>query len=588
MKKVILSIFLAFFPLLCFAQIRSQVCIVRPNYSQNIIDMIYTFVPQLKRLGVEDPNEYIENFLSNGSSGSGFIYVAPNGKNYVITNRHVISDADTSTVIFQNDKDNTTKTFTKLKILAASDELDLAILEFPNDERPFSSGINFFQGDLEDGEQIFTAGYPGLMGTPVWQFGSGHITNNSVYVEQMIKPELSSLIQHSAQVDGGNSGGPLLIKNESGNYEIIGINTWKVYNRQDTNFAIPAATILKFINDVLNENKLQVTDRDTIIVEKSMQLQKTINKFNVTLEEIIDFISIDYVESEGRKIFDKATSFCTAQERRAMNELLKYSPIISVRYTIGWHILNEYHKYETVADNTKKSSVKEDKLPEIAPPVKNEDGETYYTNLFNRITNRVGHVDWIYSNGGWQILKFTNLSKSKANLSTSVTGKKEVEKKVFMPFNVQIAYGKNLLNTKNANSVFNHTASVNITCFDYISVNLLTEVVENPYILIKNEKSSSGIKSIIPELGIQFQIPQNFSKTIVMPYINLNGGIQITNLNDPLIKIVASGNLGGRFYFVFNEDKFGIFIDTSFGIKVGLNKFEIINSPFNISLGIAF
>ena len=127
---------------------------------------------------------------------------------------------------------------------------------------------------------------------------------------------------------------------------------------------------------------------------------------------IADFISIDYVESEGRKIFDKATSFCTAQERRAMNELLKYSPIISVRYTIGWHILNEYHKYETVADNTKKSSVKEDKLPEIAPPVKNEDGETYYTNLFNRITNRVGHVDWIYSNGGWQILKFTNLSKN--------------------------------------------------------------------------------------------------------------------------------------------------------------------------------
>ena len=145
-----------------------------------------------------------------------------------------------------------------------------------------------------------------------------------------------------------------------------------------------------------------------------------------------------------------------------------------------------------------------------------------------------------------------------------------------------------MLNTKNANSVFNHTASVNITCFDYISVNLLTEIVENPYILIKNEKSSSGIKSIIPELGIQFQIPQNFSKTIVMPYINLNGGIQITNLNDPLIKIVASGNLGGRFYFVFNEDKFGIFIDTSFGIKVGFNKFEIINSPFNISLGIAF
>ena len=42
-----------------------------------------------------------------------------------------------------------------------------------------------------------------------------------------MNPDISSLIQHSAEVDRGNSGGPLLIpsKTTETGYLVIGINT---------------------------------------------------------------------------------------------------------------------------------------------------------------------------------------------------------------------------------------------------------------------------------------------------------------------------------------------------------------------------
>ena len=104
MKKYLITIILCLVPFFVFAQVRSKVCIVRPNYSDKVVNMINDFIPRLTRMGVEDPQKYVDDFLTKGISGSGFVYVAPDGKNYIITNRHVISDAATSTVIFEDEK----------------------------------------------------------------------------------------------------------------------------------------------------------------------------------------------------------------------------------------------------------------------------------------------------------------------------------------------------------------------------------------------------------------------------------------------------------------------------------------------------
>ena len=164
MKKKFISIFVfLILNFILFADVRDFVCIVHPNYSEELIENLNSFVPYLDKLEVEDSEQYISDFVEKGISGSGFVYIGPDGKNYIITNRHVIRDASTSTIIFENAKTKTKKTISGMKILASDAELDLAILEFPSGKQLFTSGLTFSTADVSDGDTVYTAGYPGLI-----------------------------------------------------------------------------------------------------------------------------------------------------------------------------------------------------------------------------------------------------------------------------------------------------------------------------------------------------------------------------------------------------------------------------------------
>ena len=136
MNKKIFTLFLMI--LSCFmlqAQIRSFVGIVRPAYHDDTINFLETFKDDLKKEGYKDYAKYIESYLKGGF-GSGFVYVDAKGRNYIITNRHVIAQGDSVTVEFENE-DGSSTTFKNLKILLADEDLDLAILSFENNEKPF-------------------------------------------------------------------------------------------------------------------------------------------------------------------------------------------------------------------------------------------------------------------------------------------------------------------------------------------------------------------------------------------------------------------------------------------------------------------
>ena len=608
MKKLISTIIICLIPLIAFAQVRNKVCIVRPNYSEKVVQMINDFIPRLEKLDVENPQQYVDDFLTKGISGSGFVYVAPNGKNYIITNRHVISDAATSTVIFEDEKTKTQKTFSGMKILAADAALDLAILEFPENEQPFTTGFDFFEGNINDGDPVFTAGFPGLMGNPVWQFGTGIITNSSVQVEELINPEISFLIQHSAQVDGGNSGGPLLIKTKEENFEVIGINTWKLRNRQDTNFAIPSSTVLKYIDSVLAGEKNSLNDYASDITKKATKLHKSLNKYNVTFEELVDYISIDYVEAEGKKIFDNVINRCSYENRKTMNSILeKYSPIESVRYAIGWYIFNEFHKEEYITDRSKKSSVKENKLPQLNPPEQIEGTEYWNTRLLNGNTRRTLVITWAYINGGWEILTVKNKSATKEDFETARKSNLKKSKKppvqipegkgtkfgktvLYMPFNFQFAYGNNYLSPQFPKFNLTNTLDLNIKIKNYLSTTIATDLnVEDVFIYHYDDNPPNNhIRSVTPYAGIQLQLPFIMQRKIVMPYIAFQGGADFSNFSDLQTNFVGRSKLGSRFYVLIAQNKLGIFFDANFFYKLNFNDFSKNDYALNLSAGLAF
>jgi len=127
---------------------------------------------------------------------------------------------------------------------------------------------------------VWSAGFPGLGSDPMWQLGKGTVTNARAKIKELLSPDISTLIQHSAQVDAGNSGGPLLTadsKSEAG-YSVIGINTWKATYRESTNFSIPASIIKSFVQrNIAGEKKQNIDERVKQFVKSTADKNELFN-----------------------------------------------------------------------------------------------------------------------------------------------------------------------------------------------------------------------------------------------------------------------------------------------------------------------
>jgi Trypsin-like peptidase domain len=146
--------------------------------------------------------------------GSGFVVEATG---LVVTNFHVIRDAARATVQFQ-----TGDSYAVEGVLEADVARDFAILKVKAVDLP---ALRFANSDLVDpGEIVFAMGSP--LGRPA--------TITAGNFSQFREKDGFRMMQHSAPIAPGNSGGPLVL--ETG--EVIGINTERI---EDTamSFALP-------------------------------------------------------------------------------------------------------------------------------------------------------------------------------------------------------------------------------------------------------------------------------------------------------------------------------------------------------------
>lgn len=168
----------------------------------------------------QDPNSPFEKFFRNymnrrgipddGNNhlqalGSGFV-VDPAG--WIVTNYHVIKDADQITVTLQNNH------VLKATLKGFDERTDLALLKI-NPKSPLTA-TSFGNSDQSRvGDWVLAIGNPyGLSGTVT----SGIISSRGRDIEQ---GPYDDFIQTDAPINKGNSGGPLF--NMKG--EVIGINT---------------------------------------------------------------------------------------------------------------------------------------------------------------------------------------------------------------------------------------------------------------------------------------------------------------------------------------------------------------------------
>ncbi len=241
------------FVLLCLASItfaqglRHSVCVVKPELSDADKMFMGDYALYIARAGMTGASRAITGYKSGESFGSGVV-VEQNGKKYVLTNLHVVGYAEQATLVFQLHEKNVR--YPHCKVVNAG-STDLAAIELPAGSEMIALPV--YNGTIEEDISIVAAGFPELAGKPSWQMTRGIISNAHVDLDS--REHATRIIQHTASIDPGSSGGPLLLKNEAGRYEILGVNTWKAFYREGVGLAIGKEDVQAFIASLGSPSK---------------------------------------------------------------------------------------------------------------------------------------------------------------------------------------------------------------------------------------------------------------------------------------------------------------------------------------------
>ena len=494
MKKSFLAISFAFLfiPSLLSAQVKSYVGIVRQQYYSEYVEMFKKMSKELKDEGYNTYAKSIDGYLEGGF-GSGFIWVAPNGTNYVVTNRHVVAHAETASIEFEDDATGEITKYEGLKVIATDDDIDIAILAFKDGEKPFKKGLELSEKALSDGQEVWSAGYPGLGNDPVWQFGKGTITNARARIKELLDPTISTIIQHSAQVDSGNSGGPLLIASGK-DYVVIGINTWKAAYRDSTNFAIPAAQIKKMIEGISAPEKASAEDR-------ALKLAMTLGDNTQDYTAIVNFISYHKASVEGQDDFESILRFAPTKIRSQVAEVFSYNPAEGLRYACAYQLFKKYGSTEdkVYSYKTEVKESSEEKMTITFTSGEEENLKTFDTS-------------WVKEHGLWRL----DLNVVEETEEKEETSKKKKKERDSSQEGVSFA-GINAFDTFILKGVFDHslgfagnTFGGELQVFPETNIGLSFGVY----------KVSIGVRDA---LGFQLmgilRVPLDFYKFTISPYV---------------------------------------------------------------------
>jgi len=172
-------------------------------------------------------------------SGSGWV-LDKNG--HIVTNHHVISDADVITVTLSEDKDPYTA-----RVIGSDPQNDVAVLKIDAPGELLSPVQLGESKSIRVGQKIYAIGNPfGLERTMT----VGIISSLGRSLESKSGRMMKNIIQIDAALNQGNSGGPLLDSNGM----LIGMNTaiaTLTGENTGVGFAVPANTIRRVLPQLL-------------------------------------------------------------------------------------------------------------------------------------------------------------------------------------------------------------------------------------------------------------------------------------------------------------------------------------------------
>ncbi len=227
----------------------------------------------------------IENYQSsrkglvNAGYGSGFV-VSSDG--YIITNNHVVEDADALDVIFKNGKKF------EAKLIGSDPISDIAVIQIKAKDLDYLKLAN--SDEISVGQTVIAIGNPLGYGTTVTTgvvsgiqrevsppstkdipdtfyfdpFGGGIQQQTTTSA----KIPMVGIIQTDAAINPGNSGGPLLNLNG----EVIGVNFMIDSSGQGIGFAVSSNTVQKVKADLIEYGRVSWASLGVVITGNSEEV----------------------------------------------------------------------------------------------------------------------------------------------------------------------------------------------------------------------------------------------------------------------------------------------------------------------------
>ena len=241
-------------------------------YSRAVISVVEAVGPSVVSITAGRPAS--RRMPEHEGAGSGVV-LAPGG--YVLTNSHVVHGARSLTAAF------TYGTHTRAALIGEDPATDLAII------RAEASGLPYaLLGDsaaLRVGQLVIAMGNPlGFQST----VSTGVASALGRAIRSREGRLIENIIQHTAPLNPGNSGGPLL----DSRGEVVGVNTAIIMMAQGIGFAIPANTARWVVSQLLSYGRVRRAYLGIVGRERSLP-RRLAHFHNLADDRAVEIVSVE-------------------------------------------------------------------------------------------------------------------------------------------------------------------------------------------------------------------------------------------------------------------------------------------------------
>jgi S1-C subfamily serine protease len=209
------------------------------SYSRAVVGAVQRVGPAVVGIYTPSPRKTAGRAGEHGGAGSGVV-ITPDG--YLLTNEHVVQHHDRVEISFDDGQT------AQARVVGRDAATDLAVVRAEAASLPYAELIE--SAPPRVGQLVVAVGNPYGFESTV---SAGVVSALGRSLRSRHGRLIEGIVQHTAALNPGNSGGPLV--DASG--RIIGINTAIIAMAQGIGFAVPAVTAEWILTEILAHGRVR-------------------------------------------------------------------------------------------------------------------------------------------------------------------------------------------------------------------------------------------------------------------------------------------------------------------------------------------